>query len=139
MTGEDMAPLAEDFVRTTLTNYNLLADRVKTVAIAVETLRGGTRNPVDDYLRFYFDSEKIYAIFEYYWCGETETDEAEFPVDYLWMENFEEVEKARLDAAKEAARVAEEAKRVADAAEAARKREERDRADWERLKARFGS
>jgi hypothetical protein len=135
--------LTEDFVRTAVENYNALSDRIKTVAIAMSHLRGNTRNPDDDYKGFEFDEWEnrkfLNANFEYYCCGGTESDCFEVPLEYLWTENFAEIEKARLEAEKEKARLAEEAKRVADEARKATEREERDKRDWERLRKRFGS
>ena len=99
----------EDFVRSAMANYFILEARIREVAIAVETLRGGTRNASEDYTSFEFYEGSLIVKFEYYCCGGTEYDQFELPIEYLWLENFEEVEKTRLEAAKEAARLAEEA------------------------------
>jgi hypothetical protein len=133
----------EEFVRTAVANYNALSDRIKTVAIAMQHLRGGTRNADQDYTGFEFDEwngkEVLIGKFEYYCCGGTEYDQFEVPLEYLWTENFREIEQARLEAEKEAARVAAEVKRVADEAERQRQRDEKDLQDWERLRKRFGT
>ena len=129
----------QDFVRSSLANYFVLEARIKDVAIAVETLRGGTRNASDDYTGFEFDDGSLIVKFEYYCCGGTEYDQFELPIEYLWTENFVEIETARIQAAKEEAARQAEAKRLADETQKEREREERDLRDWERLKKRFGS
>lgn len=137
--NQPFLPLTEDFVRTTVANYCVLEERIKDVAIAVEELRGGTRNAFDDYHNFYFEDGRLYANFEYYCCGGTECDCVEIPLEYLWTENFEEIEKAHLQAARQEAARQAEIKRVADEGERQRKHEEHDRREWERLRKRFGS
>jgi hypothetical protein len=129
--------MTEEFVRTTVAGYQLLAERIKEVAIQIETIQDGTRNPKDDYIDFRFEDDKLIAHFEYYSYGDTDHDNVEIPLEYLWMENFTEVETKRHAAAvmEEKRLVAE--KKAKDIAERQRLDDARDRARYAQLKQKF--
>jgi len=132
-----MTPLNEKFVRDTVAGYDLLSTRVKEVAIEVAKIQGTTRNPTDDYVSFGFDEGKLYAKFEYYCYGDNNEEYVYLPLEYLWMENFAEVEKVRYAAERaEAIRLAEE-KKQAEETERKRVAAIKERQTYERLKKKF--
>jgi hypothetical protein len=129
---------SEKFVRETVAGFKGLADRIKEVAIEVAKIQGATRNPVDDYMRFEFDDDdKLYAKFEYYCYGDNNEEYVYFPLEYLWTENFVEIEKVRYAAeVAEHIRLTEERKKLEDA-EVKRKAAIKERQTYERLKKKF--
>jgi hypothetical protein len=132
-----MTPLNEKFVRDTVAGYDLLSARVKEVAIEVAKIQDTCRNPDDNYVSFEFDEGKLYAKFEYYCYGDNIEDFVYLPLEYLWMENFAEVEKVRYAAERaEAIRLAAEQK-AREETERQRLAAIKERQTYERLKKKF--
>jgi hypothetical protein len=102
----------EEFYRYAVAGYEALAERV-------------------------FDDGKLYAKFEYTCWGDNNEEYVYIPLEYLWTENFVEIEKVRYAAERaEAIRLAEEQKRLEDA-EVKRKAAIKERQTYERLKKKF--
>ena len=132
-----MTPLTEKFVRDTVAGYDLLSARVKEVAIEVAKIQDTCRNPADNYVSFGFDEGKLYAKFEYYCYGDHNEEFVYLPLEYLWMENFAEVEKVRYAAERaEEIRLAAERK-AQEETERKRLAAINERKTYERLKKKF--
>lgn len=86
---------SEKLVRDTVAGYEMLSARIKEVAIQVARIQDVTRNPIDDYVEFGFDGGTPYGKFSYICYGDLNEEVVYFPLEYLWTENFAEIEKAR--------------------------------------------
>ncbi len=109
-----------------------ITDIIKTVA----QLQGHSPSEFDDY-NFNWEENCIEGHFSHYCCGETDYYSVSVPFEYLWTDNYVEVETARLA---EIRRKDEEARLAREAAEAARKKADQERAEratYERLKKKF--
>lgn len=133
-----MTPLDKDLVITTYQNYMLLSARIREVAIEVEKIQGGTFDPEKDYTGFDIDKDGIHTNFEHYCSGDTDYDYVDIPVEYLWMENFAEVEQARFTV--ERAEIIRQAVLAKQLVEQERQRllQLAERELYERLKKKFG-
>jgi hypothetical protein len=79
--------------------------------------------------------EMLNICFDYYCCGETDFDEDNVPMDWLFLSD-EELEKARTEERDRRKQIEEEAERQREINEA-EKKERKEREMYERLKTKY--
>ncbi len=131
MDNTDLCGISEALIRAWIDGYDRLCARIESVAITVAKIHKTTEDadPKRCYHGFeFFDETTIVADFVLY--GGTDGAAVEFPISYLWTDNYQEIEAAKL-----AEQLAEEKRQEEDNA---RKQEEMERALLKRLREKYG-
>lgn len=128
-------------IRSAVNGYAELEKIAREVSIAVADIRNTVqyRATADCYTGFKVNDDTVEAYFEEPRCSCCSPDyhSIEFPISYLWQEDFAEQDKKSQEALAEAERILRE---VAEAEEIRRReeaQETRDRANYERLKKKY--
>ena len=109
-----------------LNDYNLLVQELIKIAKILK--------PSFEYEQLEIENDNVCFKWERYNYGDWENQYVDFPISYLWTENWQEIEKETF--------LAEETKKEIEKQEKIKqdkiKKEEQERLTYERLKAKFG-
>jgi len=83
----------------------------------------------EDVVEFSYGSSGCYC------CPESSYDT--FPLEYMWTDNWQKIEKKRVDEKKQAKKLAKKKKLALEKDEKAKRKEEKDAVEYERLKQKY--